>query len=263
MDFAIGSFLLTTFEFAPTGTLACNGQLVSPATFPGLFEALGTRYGGDGTTTFGVPNMPPKTTPAGQSLRWVVVTDGPSWGSATEAYIGEVRPLPAPPPTGSGLAQLVVPCDGRTLDIGTNQALYAVMGTQFGGNGTNNFAVPNLPPLAVPNGPALSYWLFVNGLFPPIGGDSVTPTQGNDTQDTYLGAVMLVSYLDSYTRQLQGLALCQGQTMPIAQWTALFSLIGTIYGGNGTSNFLLPVLPTGTDLITYMMVTNGYYPPRS
>jgi microcystin-dependent protein len=37
-------------------------------------------------------------------------------------------------------------------------------------------------------------------------------------------------------------ALCQGQIVPISQYTALFSLIGTIYGGNGTSNFQLPNL---------------------
>lgn len=33
---------------------------------------------------------------------------------------------------------------------------------------------------------------------------------------------------------------CQGQLLPIAQHTALFSLLGTYYGGNGTTNFALP-----------------------
>ena len=39
-----------------------------------------------------------------------------------------------------------------------------------------------------------------------------------------------------------GWALCDGQIMPISQNTALFSLLGTTYGGNGTSNFALPNL---------------------
>lgn len=39
-----------------------------------------------------------------------------------------------------------------------------------------------------------------------------------------------------------GWAFCQGQIMAIQQNTALFSLFGTIYGGNGTSNFGLPDL---------------------
>jgi microcystin-dependent protein len=39
-----------------------------------------------------------------------------------------------------------------------------------------------------------------------------------------------------------GWALCNGQTISIAQNTALFSLLGTTYGGNGTTNFVLPNL---------------------
>jgi microcystin-dependent protein len=40
----------------------------------------------------------------------------------------------------------------------------------------------------------------------------------------------------------RGWALCQGQILPISQNTALFSLLGTFYGGNGTSTFALPDL---------------------
>jgi microcystin-dependent protein len=39
-----------------------------------------------------------------------------------------------------------------------------------------------------------------------------------------------------------GWAMCQGQLLPIQQYSALFSLLGTYYGGNGTSNFALPDL---------------------
>jgi microcystin-dependent protein len=39
-----------------------------------------------------------------------------------------------------------------------------------------------------------------------------------------------------------GWALCQGQLLPIAQNTALFSILGTTYGGNGVQNFALPDL---------------------
>jgi microcystin-dependent protein len=40
----------------------------------------------------------------------------------------------------------------------------------------------------------------------------------------------------------QGWAMCNGQLLPISQNTALFALIGTFYGGNGTTNFALPNL---------------------
>jgi len=39
-----------------------------------------------------------------------------------------------------------------------------------------------------------------------------------------------------------GWALCNGQILPISQNTALFALLGTTYGGTGTSNFALPNL---------------------
>ncbi|MGE5410876.1 MAG: phage tail protein, partial [Clostridiales bacterium] len=40
----------------------------------------------------------------------------------------------------------------------------------------------------------------------------------------------------------RGWAMCNGQILPIAQNTALFSLLGTTYGGNGKSTFALPFL---------------------
>lgn len=40
----------------------------------------------------------------------------------------------------------------------------------------------------------------------------------------------------------KGWARCEGQLLPISQNTALFSLLGTTYGGNGTTNFALPDL---------------------
>lgn len=43
-------------------------------------------------------------------------------------------------------------------------------------------------------------------------------------------------------------ALCNGQLLNIAQNTALFSLLGTMYGGNGTTNFGLPDLRGRTPL---------------
>jgi microcystin-dependent protein len=42
--------------------------------------------------------------------------------------------------------------------------------------------------------------------------------------------------------QPKGWAWCDGQLMPLSQNTALFSLLGTFYGGNGKSNFALPDL---------------------
>jgi microcystin-dependent protein len=40
----------------------------------------------------------------------------------------------------------------------------------------------------------------------------------------------------------KGWAWCNGQLLPISQNTALFALLGTVYGGDGKSNFALPNL---------------------
>ena len=37
-----------------------------------------------------------------------------------------------------------LPCDGRILPIANNQALFSLIGNTYGGNGTTNFALPNL-----------------------------------------------------------------------------------------------------------------------
>jgi microcystin-dependent protein len=60
-------------------------------------------------------------------------------------------------------------------------------------------------------------------------------------------------------------ALCQGQLLAISQNTALFSLIGTYYGGNGTTTFALPDLRSrasigfgqGPGLSNYAIGENG------
>lgn len=46
----------------------------------------------------------------------------------------------------------------------------------------------------------------------------------------------------------KGWAFCNGQLLPISQNTALFSLLGTTYGGNGQSNFALPDLQGRTPM---------------
>lgn len=48
--------------------------------------------------------------------------------------------------------------------------------------------------------------------------------------------------LFSFNFAPKGWAMCNGQLLPIAQNTALFSLLGTTYGGNGTTTFALPDL---------------------
>jgi len=56
--------------------------------------------------------------------------------------------------------------------------------------------------------------------------------------DPFIGQITLFAF----NLAPRGWALCEGQLMPISQNTALFSILGTSYGGNGVSTFALPDL---------------------
>ena len=57
MDPFIGQIVLFGGNFAPKGWVRCDGQLLSIASSTALFSILGTTYGGDGITTFGLPDL--------------------------------------------------------------------------------------------------------------------------------------------------------------------------------------------------------------
>lgn len=77
----------------------------------------------------------------------------------------------------------------------------------------------------------------------------------------FLGMIALFPY----NFAPRGWAFCQGQLMPISQNTALFSLLGTTYGGNGTTTFALPDLRSrvpvgfgqGPGLSNYLLGQSG------
>ena len=53
----ISEIRIMSFNFAPRGWAFCNGQLLPIAQNQALFSLLGTTYGGDGRTTFALPNL--------------------------------------------------------------------------------------------------------------------------------------------------------------------------------------------------------------
>ncbi len=71
--------------------------------------------------------------------------------------------------------------------------------------------------------------------------------------DPYLSEIKLVPY----NFAPRGWAFCNGQILSIAQNTALFSLLGTTFGGNGTTTFALPEL---RGRVAIHRSTDGQYP---
>jgi microcystin-dependent protein len=53
----IGAIFSFGFNFAPNGWALCDGRLLAIAQYEALYALIGTTYGGNGTTTFGIPNL--------------------------------------------------------------------------------------------------------------------------------------------------------------------------------------------------------------
>ena len=53
----MGEIKLFPYNFAPQNWAQCNGQLMQISQNTAVFSLVGTMYGGDGQTTFGLPNL--------------------------------------------------------------------------------------------------------------------------------------------------------------------------------------------------------------
>lgn len=100
-----------------------------------------------------------------------------------EDYIGEIMLF-----AGTFTPANYIDCDGRSLPISGNEALYSLIGTTYGGNGTTNFNVPDLrgrAPIGIGDGPATS-----NRFLGQYGGyESVTLTTTNMPSHAHSGTV--------------------------------------------------------------------------
>ena len=94
-----------------------------------------------------------------------------------EPYLGEIKLFPFPfAPKGWAL------CQGQILPIAQNQALFSLLGVTYGGNGTTNFALPDLRgrvPMHSGNGQAVP-------LGQKAGEENVTLTQANLPMHTHM-----------------------------------------------------------------------------
>lgn len=62
VDVFIGTIQPFGFNFAPRGWMACNGQILAISQYTALFSLIGTTYGGNGTTTFALPDLRSRVT---------------------------------------------------------------------------------------------------------------------------------------------------------------------------------------------------------
>lgn len=73
----IGQILFAGFSFAPRGYAGCDGQLLALAQNQALYSLLGTTYGGDGRTTFALPDL------RGRSIFGATASVDTAWSAST------------------------------------------------------------------------------------------------------------------------------------------------------------------------------------
>lgn len=199
MDEFIGIIKLFAGNFAPQGWAFCNGQLLSISQNQALFSILGTTYGGDGRTTFGLPDLRSRVAlgggqGAGPGLPSIAL--GQQAGEATHTLTTNEMPGHTHVAAVSGSASLSVNAGSASQSNATAGASIATPGTLSGRTFTPtlgfNTATPdtalnpasiNTSSLAVTNALAggtqphnnmqpylgLSYIICTNGLFPTRG----------------------------------------------------------------------------------------------
>lgn len=150
----------------PPNSINCDGQLLQIAQDPALFKVLGTTFGGDGVTTFGIPDLRkvspvlPKGGGTGPVLPQSIysIADVPSGGSV-EGIVAEVKLFP-PSAAPKGWSS----CNGQLLPVATpNTALYSLIQNKYGGDGTTDFALPDFTKLSPPG---LQYFICTLGVYP-------------------------------------------------------------------------------------------------
>jgi len=72
MNAFLGSLLLVPYDWAPEGWAVCNGQILQINQYQAVFALLGATYGGDGTKTFALPNLPGPKDANGKQLTWII-----------------------------------------------------------------------------------------------------------------------------------------------------------------------------------------------
>lgn len=210
----------------------------------------GSPHAEDVTGRPGVGNAP---VPGMRYCKNLVGADlGADGRTAPDMYLAEIKRLEA-----TQCPKYYWEADGRLLDLGRNQALFALIGTTFGGNDRDRsnptFALPKLPPPT----PAFRNCLAYMGVFP--GGGRVA---------RYIGEVLMLAHQSCPDGSIEA----DGREMNVQGYSALFYLLNTTYGegrsysgrsGSYPVTFRVPDLRRlAPPNIKYCLAIDGSFPMR-
>ncbi|MDF2934567.1 MAG: phage tail protein [Chryseobacterium sp.] len=177
MDGTIGEIRLFAANFAPKNWWYCDGSLLAIRSNTALFSILGTTYGGDGKTTFGLPNLGGRSAVgAGQGTGLSFYDLGEVTG--TNAVTLNISNLPAHTHTAAG--SVVIPAFSEEGDSGSpSNNVLAAKGSMYSSQGSDSTtkSTPLTLQVGVSGGstpmnitqPSLgmNYVICLYGMFPP------------------------------------------------------------------------------------------------
>jgi microcystin-dependent protein len=164
----LGEIRIFGFNFPPQGWALCNGQTLSISQNAALFSLLGTTYGGNGTTTFALPDLRSRVAVhQGQGAGLAAYSAGQAGGTEsvtllpaqmpahTHSVHANNNPAAARRPEGRALAQANTDIYVAAPD--TSTVMDAGMLGEAGGNDPH----PNIQPYLV-----LNFCIAMQGIFP-------------------------------------------------------------------------------------------------
>ncbi|MFD2706954.1 phage tail protein [Salibacterium lacus] len=218
----IGEIHCFAFPFEPKGWMYCDGRQLSISSYYNLYTILGTTFGGDGTSTFALPDLRGRTmVHAGGE-----VSPGERAGEEThELTIGEMpehRHRVSASTVNTNTAQAAGHVwgdnDGAAYAASSdNWMRYNAVAEEGGGSPHSN-----MQPYLVSN-----YCIAVEGIYP-----------SRDTTAFQAMAGDIRMFAGTFSPA--GWEFCNGQYLSVSDDTALYSVIQTIYGGDGNHEFQIP-----------------------
>lgn len=221
-EYVLGSIIMFGGNYAPLGWAFCDGQLLNVSEHPGLFSILGTSYGGDGKTTFALPDLRGRV-PVHRSAEMAIGSKG-----GEEAVTLAAAQIPAHKHNLIGGSKDASSAEVKGLypaKAAANAYQSAPAGMELSrkavGQAGGNQPHSNMQPFTCVN------FIINIGGYDALGADAI------------VGEIRLVAF----SKRLRSSWLpCDGSQISISQNSALFSILGTAFGGNGSTTFNLPDL---------------------